>query len=364
MAGRMDRYVAATVAGAYLAALVFLAMMFVVFDLLFEMDSYVSVANRDEIGVFELATRLATFHLYNMPLVFVTIGPFVTVIACMFALSRLMASNEIGPMIFTGRSMIRVLMPMLSISVFSALAMGATWQWLIPAIAEDKESIYANLTGREHELKRVTLRSKEHGRRELFCRVYRHREQSMEGVILYDRGTSRADGVFIEAALAQWNQDENDWDLVDGRRVTGGIDNDKMTRQKQLGMKGLTPSQILDSGKTERETAELSYSELRQLMRLQPGKADYILAFHVHFTFPLANIILILLALPFAVSFERGRRIERVVFSIAICAGYLILDLTCQNLAYKGIIHPVVAAWTPTIIFGSLGAVVFGSMRS
>ncbi len=71
-----------------------------------------------------------------------------------------------------------------------------------------------------------------------------------------------------------------------------------------------------------------------------------------------------MLALPFAVNFERGRRIERIVFAILICAGYLVVDLICQNLAFDNHIHPIVAAWTPTIVFGSLGAVVFGGMRS
>lgn len=364
MAGRMDRYVASAVVGAYLAALLFLGMMFVVFDLLFEMDSYVGVANQEGTSLAQLAWMLTQYHLYNMPLVFVTIAPFVTVIACMFALSRLMAANEVGPMVFTGRSMFRVLLPMLSVSVISALSMGAIWQWVIPSVAEDKQALYAELTGSEFKLERITLRSKDFGRRELYCGVYKHSQQLMQGVVLYDRGTSREDGVFIEAGSAQWNPTANDWELVDGRRITGGVDNDEIKRQDFLGMQGLTPSQVLDSGKTQRETAELSYTELGELMRLRPGKADYILSYHVHFTFPLANIILILLALPFAVSFERGRRIERVIFAIGICAGYLVVDLTCQNLAYKGLVHPVVAAWTPTIIFGSLGAVVFGSMRS
>lgn len=364
MIGRIDRYVASAVVGAYLAALLFLGMMFVVFDLLFEMDGYMDVANRSGTGLWDLAVNLTEYHFYNMPLVFVTIAPFVTVIASMFALSRLMAANEVGPIIFTGRSMFRVLAPMLCLSVLSAFAMMATWQWVIPTVAAAKQALYQDLTGSEHELKRITLRSKDHGRRELYCRVYRHAQQTMTGVILYDRGTSRADGVLVDAVSAQWNPSANDWELVEGRRITGGIDADEISRQEFLGMKGLTPSQILDSGKTERETAELSYSELQALMRLRPGKADYILSYHVHFTFPLANIILILLALPFAVSFERGRRIERVIFAIGICAGYLIVDLTCQNLVYKTLIHPVVGAWTPTIIFGSLGVVVFGSTRT
>jgi lipopolysaccharide export system permease protein len=186
----------------------------------------------------------------------------------------------------------------------------------------------------------------------------------MEGVILFDRGATRGDGIYVEAEAAQWNPEQNDWELIAGRRLTGEDGSRVSERQDLLGMRGLTPSLIVDLGKAERETSGLSYTELSDLILLRPGKPDFVLAYHIHFTFPLANLVLILLALPFAVNFERGRRVERVVFAIAICAGYLVMDLTCQNLAYQLLIHPIVAAWTPTIFFGSLGAVVFGGMRS
>ena len=40
------------------------------------------------------------------------------------------------------------------------------------------------------------------------------------------------------------------------------------------------------------------------------------------------------------------------------------MDGTILDLAFDNYIHPIVAAWTPTIVFGSLGVVVFGGMRS
>ena len=82
-------------------------------------------------------------------------------------------------------------------------------------------------------------------------------------------------------------------------------------------------------------------------------RRDFDLAFQSHFTFPLANLILLILALPFSLSFERGRRIERVVFAVAVCALYLVVDLTCQNLSRSGGLHPVFASWLPPIVFGA-----------
>ena len=88
------------------------------------------------------------------------------------------------------------------------------------------------------------------------------------------------------------------------------------------------------------------------------------IAFHYRLTWPLANLVLLLLALPFAVHFERGSKIGRVILAIAICGGYLVVDLTCQNLGRQEYLHPIVASWTPTILFGSLGMVMFGGMRT
>jgi lipopolysaccharide export LptBFGC system permease protein LptF len=51
--------------------------------------------------------------------------------------------------------------------------------------------------------------------------------------------------------------------------------------------------------------------------------------------------------------------------SMALCGGYMLLDLTCQKLGQQqGMLHPIVAAWTPAILFGSLGIVMFSSTRS
>ena len=363
MAAKLDRYVASAVLGAYFAALIFLVTMFIVFDLLFEMDTYIKVASASEVGVFSLAMQLLEYQIVRLPIVYVTIAPFVTVIACMFALSRIMAANEVVPMLFTGRSMFRVLRPMLGVAVFSALLMGFTWQWVIPTVAESYEQIGAELTGRDASLKRITLRAKD-PRTELWIRNYKHREQKMEGIQKYDRGSRTGDAVLLTATGALWNPELADWELVNGKKIWFEEDQKHTEDQELLGMEGLTPNLVMDSGKSQRQTSELSYTELVDLMRLRPGRNDYVLALHAHFTFPLANLVLLLLAVPFAVNFERGRRIERIVFAILICAGYLVVDLICQNLVYESFVHPVLAAWTPTIVFGSLGVVVAGSMRT
>ena len=116
-----------------------------------------------------------------------------------------------------------------------------------------------------------------------------------------------------------------------------------------------------------RETVDpetMSYTDLVHLIEARPNRADVRLALHRHITYPLANILLLLLALPMAVRYERGSRIDRILAAIAMCGGYFLVDLVCQRLGQREWLHPIVAAWTPTIVFGSLGVVLFSSTRS
>ncbi len=363
MLGKLDRYVGSAALSAYVLALLFFGFMSVLFDVLLEMDKYTSAAEENDIGTFALLGMLGKFHLLSLPSLFVTIAPFVTVIASMFAVTRFMASNEVTPMIFTGRSMFRTLLPVMALGLFSALAMALMWQTMIPYVSEQRESLQLMLKGDPAEVmqKRVMLWSRDNPRQMLFCERYVHSKELMENVVLYDPGSTAGDELLVQAKSATWNPEKKDWELLGGLRKGKAGRSDP---EQYLGLSEVTPTIIRQSRKLDKEASGLSYTELQELRRMRPGKSSYTLALHSHVTFPLANLVLMLLALPLAVHFERGRRIERVALAIVICAGYLLLDLTCQNLGHQGYLHAVVAAWTPTIIFGSLGVVVYSGMRT
>ena len=359
IAGRMDRYVGRAVLEAYLGALVFMVFLLILVDMLMNMGDYLAIRAEYEVSFIGLIGYLAEYYAVLMPFLFVTIAPFVTVIACMFAVSRLMNSNEIAPMIFTGRSLYRILRPVLLIAIASAVLMAACWEEVIPRLAETKAT-QEYVLGSHDEAKDVLLQSPANEGQHLRCEGYYHDQLRMEGVTLYDEGTGPGDVQITEADAAYWRPDKGDWELQGGVLHRG----EDSQPQKWLRGEAFTPELLWRSGKESRETAELSYTDLLELQELRPNRRSYVLAFHHHVTFPLANLVLLLLALPFALHFERGSRIGRVVFAIVICGGYLIVDLICQSLGQNGELHPVVASWIPTIFFTSLGVVFFSGIRT
>ncbi|MEO0480872.1 MAG: LptF/LptG family permease [Planctomycetota bacterium] len=367
MIGRLDRYVLRTALTSYFAGLAFIMGMFILMHALTKLSSYAEKAERNGIGTFDFLSLFGEFYLYFLPVIFVTVAPFVTVIAGMFAVSRLMGDNEMAPMVFTGRSTIRILWPILGLAIFSAVAMGAVWEYVVPRTSEPMSITQGILENRvDPENPRLTaenllVKIRDDGRKvDLLVTSYDHYGQRFEGLKAVDRSDGIAGISELTARAARWSEEEGDWILEGGSRTRPGPVSRPVDR---LGLPSVTPDLLFRLGKEDRETAQLGYSELRDLRKLRPKRSDYEIAYHAHITFPLANIVLLLLALPFAVNFERGSKIWRVLFAIGICATYLVCDLICQSLG-KSLVDPVVAVWVPPIVFGSFGVAFFGTVPS
>lgn len=359
---RMDRYVLRGVAGSFLACLAFLVFLFAIFDLLLNMGHYVAAGRAQEMSFLELLGVWGRFHVVSLPWVFLTVAPFATVVGSMFAVSRWMAANEVAPMIFTGRSMFRVLAPVLGAGLAAAVTMGGVWEFVMPRIARPMDRLQRRLSaGRgERPSGSVALYAPDDSDRVLIADDYDHERRRMKGVVQWNRGSNERDVVMVRADAARWDETRGDWRLQGGLERSG----EAVRPRRWLRMPSVTPELVWRAGKEKRDVSMLSYSEILELRAVNPNRADLVVAFHYHLTYPLANLLLLLLTLPFAVSFESGGRLGRVLVAVVACGAYLVVDLTSQNLGRLQYVHPVVAAWTPTILFGSLGAVLFSSIRT
>jgi lipopolysaccharide export system permease protein len=355
---RLDRYVGRIVAGSWISCLVFLVLLSVLIDLLNSLPVYLDQA--DKLGTFGLMLQLASYYLQMVPSFFVSVAPFVTVIACMFAATRLMASQELHPMLFAGRSMVRVLRPMLLCGAASAAAMAACWEWGLPSLGDSfTQSRDVLRPGQEKQKLATIVLLLDSGR--LFVQAYDKAERTMTGVALrLDHPSGESELVLADSAV--WDPHMGDWHLEHGR-VGSGADYREVPRE-WLQEPGLSPERVVRDGREQIDMDFLSYGELFELAQRRPLRADVKLTLQRRISYPLANLLLVLLAMPVTIHFERKSRVERVLGAILFCGAYLITDLTCQSLGLRGFVNPIVAAWSPTILFGSLGLVMFGSLKT
>jgi len=105
---------------------------------------------------------------------------------------------------------------------------------------------------------------------------------------------------------------------------------------------------------------EMGFFQLRRLTRkLQNEGYDaqrYRVDLHSRLSTPFANLIMVLLAVPFSLARGRGSSLATGVgISIAIGLGYHMLQALVLAFGYSGALPPPAAAWTPNLIFLLLG---------
>jgi len=358
---RLDLYVGKIVLGAFCAALLFFLFLSILVDLLNNLPRYAERAANENLGGVELAVYLALYYVKLLPVLITTVTPFATVIAGMFAVARLHSANEIVPMLFVGRSIHRVLAPILGCGALGCVLMVSSWQWVVPQVGA---ALATNETflrqGSAMQKSLVHERSSEWPHQFMYVLAYDPVNKRMQDVRMLIQGELDSDAALVTAKAGTWDSQRGDWLLDGGRydRSDGG------QPQQWLKRPDLTPEVLLQQSRETIDPETMSYTDLAELIEARPNRADVRLALHRHVTYPLANILLLLLSLPMAVRYERGSRVDRVLATMAMCGAYFLLDLVCQRLGQREWIHPIVAAWSPTIVFGSLGVVMFSSTRS
>ena len=355
---RLDQYVAKIVLGAFAASLLFFLFLSVLVDLLNNLSRYAERAAGEGLGGMELAAYLSLYYMKLLPVLLTTVTPFATVIAGMFAVARLHGANEIVPMLFVGRSIHRVLAPILWCGALGAALMVVSWQWVVPSVGAALATNETFLREGNAMQKHLVHESHPEVGPYMYVLSYDPVNERMYDVRMLIQGDPGA--TLVTAKTGTWDEEHGDWRLEGGRN-----ENREGSRpQAWLGRPDLEPAVLLQQSRESIDPETMSYSELALLIETRPNRRDARLALHRHITYPLANILLLLLALPLAVRYERGSRMDRIMASIALCGGYFLVDLVCQRLGQRDWLHPIVAAWTPTILFGSLGVVTFGSTRS
>jgi lipopolysaccharide export system permease protein len=109
----------------------------------------------------------------------------------------------------------------------------------------------------------------------------------------------------------------------------------------------------------QKQTGAMSYRELRDyIARLEATGfhvKKYMVELYSKLSFPLVNLVMVLVAIPFSLQSPRGGRLFGVALAIAIMAGYLVVHFVALAFARADLLPPLMAAWTANIIFIGLG---------
>jgi lipopolysaccharide export system permease protein len=341
LGGRLDRYVGGIFLGAFGVALLLVVGLFLIVDLAGNLDDY--LGREGQTG------KVLRYYLLHTPFLYLQVAPFVTLMAGLFTVLRLQKNREVYAALGAGVSTRRMILPILALGGLSALE------------GKRDPGVFEDLRLKDPAGKMIELGA-----------FYPGVEASF--------GAQPGPGASFAALDVIRLDDQGRWIhyLAGGGTYTGGAwqldeawveevtDQDYASRELERLPAELEfdPMDAWIAWKGRNEPLDLSYAEALELSRRDPDNVQYqTLLLHM-LAFPLANVVLLLVGLPFLMQFERGRGSEGLVAGFLLCVFYFAADFVSLNMGLQGHASPALSSFLPTLLFGSLGLVLTSSARS
>lgn len=359
--GKLDRYVGTLFVGAYATSLLLVVGLAVIIDVASNLRYFETWddGNSASTGL------ILRYYALNTPFLLLQVAPFVTTAAALFTLVKLLRYNELVAGLNAGVSARRLLLPVYVGGCLAAACMFGLRETATRAIGQERDAL-KDMLGKhrlEQRLEGVTLRDLA-GNIAVIGEYLPRREVARRLQVAAVRGKAL---VFVTATEASYEIREDGrpgWRLIDGRvRETAGESNDERDVE-WLEAVEFTPEDVLLAEKGDIAPLDLSFSELERLAARDPSNLEYQTLFHYHLTYPLANIVLLLLTLPFLLGRERGKNIEGLVAASFVCVLYFAFDFIFRSLGMEGALSPLWSSWTPILVGAGAGAALSEGARS
>jgi lipopolysaccharide export LptBFGC system permease protein LptF len=313
------------------------------------------------------------YFLANLPFFLHVTAPFIPLIAGLYALSRLLRSNELTPMVVAGVSLFRVLRPVFTWTVVFAGLTFLNQELVLPEFTLDQKHLQQQLKGRSsRELANLPIIADRLGNRFIISRYDPHPRRRVATDFILSRTETDGEGrlvltrhVYAPTARFVERTAERDkgWVLGEGAYEEVLDDSGRLRRHPLdfLGDTALRPRHIEQS---KLDKPALSLAELRRLEE-RTGDSTLRLEMHRHFTHPLKCLVLLLLGLPFLMrAYVRQITIGPLLRCVVTCAAFYLLDFLCLDLGNRGYFGPAVAAWLPFVFAAAAATVVLDRVRT
>jgi LPS export ABC transporter permease LptF/LPS export ABC transporter permease LptG len=118
----------------------------------------------------------------------------------------------------------------------------------------------------------------------------------------------------------------------------------------------------------EPDAALMTYGQLKEYVaHLELGGYNvvpYLVALQRKVAFPFVTVVMTLLAVPFAVTTGRRGALYGIGMAIVLAIVYWLLFSVCGAIGAGGLLSPVLAAWTPNVVFAAAAAYLILTVRT
>lgn len=321
-------------------------LVYITVDLMENLDKFIDTQTP--------AGEIVRYYVFYTPQILVTILPVILLLTTVFSLGGLVRRMEVTAMKAGGISPGRL---MRLVAFWALLASGLSFlvsETLVTQTARERMEIY-----------RTAVKRKPQGLRQNSGRIYFQNDATsfltLENYNVEAGRGRRASFIQVEEGRVQWRVDADTlihtaegWVMRKGeeRRLRPFV------KAKTFSTRPL-PELKLKAGDVETLQAvpeEMNLRELQAFIQRQQQAGAFTRRWEVNaqgkVASPLANFVIVLFGVPLALRRHRAGIMLGFGLSLLAAFAYFGLQVTCQNLGYKGLLSPMQSAWLPNAAFG------------
>ncbi len=354
----LDRYVLSEFLRIFVVTAIGFPVLVVMIDLTDNLDKYLD--RRLPIA------DIALSYLYWLPETMFMVLPAAVLFATVFTVGALTRNSEITAAKASGISFYRLTAPVFVGAVMAA-GMGLALGELAPETSSRRNELLGERAG-SGQMRSYFVHPADEGI------VYKVR--------FLDAGLGKMDAVEVErpgsgpeyptlvltATGADWAPERGSWTLREGAmHVIPDSTSDVVFSFDSSHARNLD-SPPADLTEAQREPEDLNYEELgRYIAALERAGNDantLRVERMLKIAIPVTCVIIVLFGAPLATSSQRGGAAFGVGISLGTTILFLVLIQLTKAIGGKGLMHPELAAWIPSMIFGAVGLFLLWRVRT
>ena len=357
----LDEYVMGSFLRNFALVLVAITVLFLIFTF-FELIGDIVRYRTPLVTVGDYLLNLIPFVLYNMT-------PLCSLVAVLITFGALSRSSELTAMKATGVSLYRVVAPILVIAAILATALFAFDELYLPQANRRQEALLSTIKGKPAQtflrpdrkwISGQTLSSGDPTR--IFYYQFFDPDKDVFAnltVFEFQPGTFALTRR-IYASSAHWDAQTSRWVLEDGWQRTFKAETVSAFSTFNVATFPEIREQPAYFKKQERPSQEMSYDELTHYINdLQQSGFDTTrlrVQLNRKLAYPLITLVMAIVAVPFALSTGKRGSIAGLGTAIGVAIAYYVVANIFENLGDVASLPPILAAWSPDLLFAMLGS--------
>jgi lipopolysaccharide export system permease protein len=351
----------------FVGYLLLILASFMVLTLIFTFFELLSDIIRNKIHLFTVGEYL----LNVVPSLLYLVTPLAVLLGVLVTFGLMQKSNEITAMKATGISIYRTVIPILFIALVLAGGLFLLDQWYLPYANKRVETLKNTIKGKPAQTYLRPDRKwifgeskKEHGqvqnRKIYYYEFYDPERNQFANISSFELDPhSFQVAKRIYAARAHWSDNLQQWVFEKGwlRTFSGDTVSDYRKFEVDTFAELNEPPGYFR--KEVRQSQEMNYDELASYIRdLQQSGFDVVrlrVQLQKKIAFPLITLVMAVLAVPFALSAGRKGALTGVATALIIAVVYWVTSGLFEAMGNVSQLPPVIAAWSPDVIFGLAG---------